>query len=277
MPNGHSMLRIASLGSGSQGNGTLLQWPGGLLLVDCGFSMKEAELRLARLGCRASELSAIIVTHEHGDHIKGVPALARRYKMPIYMTPGTYHSRDLGDIPSLRLIEGYGHFQIDALQIEPVAVPHDAREPAQFIFSYNGVKLGVLTDLGTVSPHVETCYQGCDALVLEANHDPLMLAAGPYPPSLKQRVGGPWGHLSNQQAAGFLERLDRTHLKLLVIAHISQKNNTLEAVKASLGPLTAPIEQVLYACQDEGFAWLDIHGESRTASVSQETCRQSLL
>lgn len=251
-------MRFASLGSGSRGNSTLVEWAAGTLLIDCGFSVKETELRLDRLGKRAQDITAILVTHEHSDHIKGVAALARRYRLPVYMTPGTYYSRDLGELPDLRLINAYAPFEINGLLVRPVAVPHDAREPSQFIFELRGRRLGILTDLGSITPHVEANYQACDAMVLEANHDPIMLASGSYPPSLKQRVGGQWGHLSNQQAAGFLARLDTEKLQHLVVAHISQQNNTLALAQAVLAPVTAQVKQVTYACQNQGFDWLAV-------------------
>jgi phosphoribosyl 1,2-cyclic phosphodiesterase len=251
-------MRFASLGSGSRGNSTLVEWAAGTLLIDCGFSVKETELRLDRLGKRGQDISAILVTHEHSDHIKGVAALARRYRLPVYMTPGTYYSRDLGELPDLRLINAYAPFEINGLLVRPVAVPHDAREPSQFIFELPGRRLGILTDLGSITPHVEANYQACDAMVLEANHDPIMLASGSYPPSLKQRVGGQWGHLSNQQAAGFLARLDTDKLQHLVVAHISQQNNTLALAQAVLAPVTAQVKQVTYACQNQGFDWLAV-------------------
>jgi phosphoribosyl 1,2-cyclic phosphodiesterase len=253
-----SCLRFASLGSGSRGNSTLLEWEAGTLLIDCGFSVKETNQRLERLGKRAEDIAAILVTHEHTDHIKGVATMARRYGVPVYMTPGTWHSRDMGELPDLRLIEAYTPFELEGLQVTPVAVPHDAREPTQFVFEYAGLRLGVLTDLGSITAHVEAHYQDLDAMVLEANHDPFMLASGPYPPSLKQRVGGLWGHLSNQQAAGFLQRLDRTRLQHLVVAHISQQNNSLELAQATLAPVTAEVKQVTFACQNQGFDWLSV-------------------
>jgi phosphoribosyl 1,2-cyclic phosphodiesterase len=249
-------LRFASLGSGSRGNATLVEWPQGALLIDCGFSVKETELRLSRLGKTAAELTAIVVTHEHSDHIKGVAALARRYDLPVYITPGTYYSRDMGDLPQLNLIHSYAPFVLEGLQVTPVAVPHDAREPAQFVFEYAGLRLGILTDLGSITPHVEAHYQTCDAIMLEANHDPYLLASGTYPASLKQRVGGQWGHLSNQQAAGFLQRLDTQRLQHLVVAHISQHNNSLALAQAALAPVTQAVQQITYACQDQGFDWL---------------------
>jgi phosphoribosyl 1,2-cyclic phosphodiesterase len=251
-------LRFASLGSGSRGNATLVEWNTGRLLIDCGFSVREATQRLERLGQRAEDLTAILVTHEHTDHIKGVAALARRYNLPVYMTPGTYNSRNLGDLPDLRLIEAYAPFVLNDLQVTPVAVPHDAREPAQFVFEYAGLRLGVLTDLGSITAHVEAHFQDLDAMVLEANHDPVMLASGAYPPSLKQRVGGLWGHLSNQQAAGFLQRLNCARLQHLVVAHISQQNNSLELAQAALAPVTAEVRQVTFACQNQGFDWLTV-------------------
>jgi phosphoribosyl 1,2-cyclic phosphodiesterase len=251
-------LRFASLGSGSRGNATLVEWAQGSLLIDCGFGIKETELRLARLGKSPRDLTAILVTHEHSDHIKGVAPLARRYQLPVYMTPGTWHSKNLGELPTLNLIQSYASFELNGLVITPVAVPHDAREPAQFVVEYAGVRLGILTDLGSITPHVEAAYQTCDAILLEANHDPFMLASGPYPPSLKRRVGGQWGHLSNQQAAGFLQRIDTQRLQHLVVAHISQKNNSLEIARATLGPVTQSVKQVTYACQDQGFDWLTV-------------------
>lgn len=251
-------LRFASLGSGSRGNSTLVEWDSGMLLIDCGFSVRETNQRLERLGKRAEDLTAILVTHEHADHIKGVAPLARRYDLPVYMTPGTYQSRNLGELPDLRLIEGYASFELDQLKIIPVAVPHDAREPAQFILERAGVRLGILTDLGSITAHVEEHYQNLDAMVLEANHDPFMLASGSYPPSLKQRVGGLWGHLSNQQAAGFLQRLNCARLQHLVVAHISQQNNSLELAQAALAPVTAEVKQITFACQNQGFDWLSV-------------------
>jgi phosphoribosyl 1,2-cyclic phosphodiesterase len=253
-----TQLRFASLGSGSRGNSTLVEWGQNALLVDCGFSVKETERRLLRLGKTGDALTAILVTHEHSDHIKGVAALARRYNLPVYITPGTYNSRDMGNLPSLNLIHAYAPFYIHELHVTPVAVPHDAREPAQFVFEYAGLRLGILTDLGSITAHVEASYQACDAMLLEANHDPAMLAGGSYPPSLKQRVGGQWGHLSNQQAAGFLQRLDTQRLQHLVVAHISLHNNSLDLAQAALAPVTQQVKQVTYACQDEGFGWLSI-------------------
>lgn len=260
-------LSFCSLGSGSKGNGTLvydgdpsaMADSGTLLLVDCGFTLKETEKRLQRLTISPHRLDAIIVTHEHGDHINGVGPLARKYGIPVYITAGTLYSKDMGKLDDVREIKHYRPFAINALQVTPVAVPHDAREPAQYIIESKRKRLGILTDLGSISPHVEMHYQSCDALVLEANHDAQMLAAGPYPPSLKQRVGGAWGHLNNQQAARFLENVDRDKLEYVVIAHISQQNNTVELARGALAEVLAPVENVIYACQDQGFGWVRLN------------------
>lgn len=251
-------MRFASLGSGSGGNGTLVSHEDTHVLIDCGFSLKEAQRRIERLGLCLSRLDAVLVTHEHSDHIKGVPALARKHRTPVYMTPGTFHSRELGRIPELHLIHNYQPFSIGALHVQPVAVPHDAREPSQFVFRHEGRSLGVLTDLGSVTSHVLEAYDGCTALLLEANHDRQMLAAGPYPASLKSRVASPWGHLSNEQTATLLQQMDTSALQHLVVGHISQNNNTVDLAKRALATVGKPLGEVYYACQEEGFSWIDV-------------------
>ena len=260
-----SCLEFASLGSGSKGNGTLIRYDDCRLLIDCGFSLKETQKRLSTLGLGPQDLDAVIVTHEHSDHIGGVGPLARKYQLPVYMTPGTRCARNIGALPQVELIKSYQPFSIKSVHITPVAVPHDAVEPVQYILEAGGLKLGLLTDLGSITPHVEQYYQGCDGLIVEANHDPLMLASGPYPPSLKQRVGGPWGHLSNQQLADFLSRIDGAHLQHVVIAHISQQNNTLDLAQSALATVDNPLGTVHYACQQQGFDWISLNAPTAVA------------
>lgn len=251
-------IKFASLGSGSSGNATLVSHQQTHVLIDCGFSLKEAQRRIERLGLCLSRLSAVLVTHEHGDHLRGVPALARKHGIPIYMTPGTYHSRDLGRIPQLHLINNYQPFTVGELEIQPVAVPHDAREPAQFVFRHGGAALGILTDLGSVTTHVLDAYDGCQALLVEANHDRQMLASGPYPPSLKNRVASAWGHLSNDQTVALLQQMDTSQLRHLVVGHISRKNNTLDLARQALATVGKSLGEVYYACQDDGFDWIEL-------------------
>lgn len=253
-----AQFRFASLGSGSRGNATLVNWGDKYLLIDCGFSVKELKARLARFELGIEQLSAVLVTHEHTDHIKGVATLAKRHARPVYMTPGTCHSKGFEVLPHLCLIQDYQPFVLDDLLITPIPVPHDAREPIQFVFEFDAKKLGVLTDLGSITPKIEESYRTLDAMILEANHDSHMLASGIYPSSLKQRVGGSWGHLNNHQAAGFISRVDCERLQHLVLAHISQQNNTLDLVRSVVAPVTGAVQKVTYACQNHGFDWLSV-------------------
>lgn len=253
-------MRFASLGSGSGGNATLICCGDTRILLDCGFGVRETQRRLTRLGLSVEALDAVVVTHEHSDHVKGVGALARKFRMPVYMTEGTYVSRHYGEIPHLHLIRNYQAFTVGSVQVQPVAVPHDAREPAQYIFESSSRRLGVLTDLGSITPHVAEAYAECDGLLLEANHDPVMLANGPYPPHLKARVASAWGHLSNSQAAGLLQQVQKERLQHLVVGHISRKNNSVAQAALALQDKVADLsERIHYACQDDGFDWLQIN------------------
>lgn len=252
-------LRFASLGSGSKGNATLVSDGEAHVLIDCGFGMREAERRLAQVGLHARQLEAILVTHEHGDHISGVGALARRHGLPVYLTPGSWLSGRLGAVPRHHWITPQARFAIKGLEIDPVTVPHDAREPVQFRFSAHGRRLGVLTDLGHPSAHVREAFHGCDALILECNHDRRMLAEGPYPPHLKRRVGGDWGHLANTQAVHLLKALGLDRLQRIVCSHLSEHNNRPELVLEALVPLLdGDDSRLMVANQDRGLAWQTI-------------------
>lgn len=249
-------LSFASLGSGSKGNATLVTDGETHLLVDCGFTLREAERRLAHLGVHPRQLDAVLVTHEHGDHVRGVGALARRHGVPVHVTPGTWLSGRLGELPRRHWITPQARFAVKGLTIDPVTVPHDAREPVQFRILAGAQRLGLLTDLGHASAHVIEAFAGCDGLVLECNHDPRMLAEGPYPASLKRRVGGNWGHLANGQAAWLLQRLGLDRLQRIVCSHLSDKNNRPELALEALVPLLDGDESRLrVASQDAGLAW----------------------
>lgn len=251
-------MRYCSLGSGSRGNATLIEYGNTRLLVDCGFSLRATEQRLAKAGLSAHQLTAILVTHEHSDHIGGVERLAQRYRLPVYMTAGTRHGMGATDLP-ITLFQFGEDFEIGDIRITPVPVPHDAREPSQFIFDSGHHRLGVLTDTGSITPLIREMYSGLDALFLEANYDPRMLASGPYPPRLRARVGGPLGHLSNQQAAGLLESIDISNLKQVVIAHISEKNNRPELAHEALSSVLEGWNgQLRLAVQNQGLPWQDI-------------------
>lgn len=256
-------MRFASIGSGSAGNGTLVESGDTLLLIDCGFSIKETTARMAKLGVEPSQLSAILVTHEHSDHWKGVAPLARRFRLPVYLTAGTFNavaqSAGSGDF---QLIDSHTSFDVGAITVNPVAVPHDAREPVQYTFCSGGRKLGILTDLGSLTAHVVAQYSGCHGLLVEANHDLDRLAAGPYPDFLKQRVAGNWGHLNNQQTAALLAQIDNSRLATLVIGHVSTKNNCLKLLQETIAQLPQSWKQLIYACQEQGFDWLTVEEKS---------------
>ncbi len=249
-------MRFASLGSGSQGNATLIESGGCCVLVDCGFSVPEIERRMAPLGLAPADLTAVLVTHEHGDHLRGVAGLQRRLGLPVYATAGT--ARALRNRRGVEVVDSHRDFRVGAFEVRPVPVPHDAAEPVQYILGHRGLRLGVLTDLGAVTPHVQEEYSVCDALLVEANHDLDMLHNGPYPPSLKRRVASGWGHLNNRQTAAFLQALDVARLRQLMVGHISLKNNLTELVRDVLGDIVAPAANVTYASQDESTGWLDL-------------------
>jgi len=254
-------VRFASLGSGSEGNALLVSAGHTQVLMDCGFGLRDTVSRLARLGVSADQLNGIVITHEHGDHIGGVARLARKFNLPVWLTHGTLRKRpkDFTDIAQLHEIDPHQAFSIGDLEITPYPVPHDAAEPVQFLFGDGAKRLGVLTDAGCSTPHIEMTLNGCDALVLECNHDSEMLMNGEYPYSVKQRVAGPFGHLNNHESARILAKLDVSRLQHLIAAHLSRKNNTAElAMHAISGVLGCEESWVGVATQEEGFSWREI-------------------
>jgi phosphoribosyl 1,2-cyclic phosphodiesterase len=254
-------MKFASLGSGSEGNGLLVCAGDTRVLLDCGFGLKDSVARLARLDVMPEQLSGIVVTHEHGDHIAGVERLARRFGLPVWLTHGTRRARlaALAELTEVHEFDVHQVFSIGNVEIRPYPVPHDAAEPVQFVFCDGDKRLGVLTDAGTVTPHIQHMLSGCHALVLECNHDTEMLSSGEYPYRLKQRVGGRLGHLSNMQAAGLLASLDVSGLQHIVAAHLSSSNNTPRlAVHALSAVLNCAESWIGVASQQEGFAWREI-------------------
>lgn len=248
-------MRFASLGSGSRGNAMLVEAGSTCVMVDCGFSIAETAQRLRRLGRQPEDLAAILVTHEHGDHIRGVAPFARRYGTPVWMTHGTAAAAQDNRLPQLNPIAGYAGFSVGDIAVQPYPVPHDAREPCQFVFRDARHRLGLLTDSGSLTPHILDTLQRCDALVLEFNHDARMLAQGSYPPALKRRVGGDYGHLNNGQARSLLDRIELGQMQHLVAAHLSEKNNHPDLVHELLDSLPAELNCSV-ACQNDGFDWL---------------------
>jgi len=254
-------MRFAYLGSGSKGNGALVHAGNTMLLLDCGFSAKETLGRLDRAGVDAEDLEAIVVTHEHGDHISGVGAVARKLDIPVWLTAGTGRAAAsrLGKIPKIRYFDPHTDFVVGDIQVQPFPVPHDALEPAQFVFSDGASRLGILTDVGSITSHIEQVLSECDALALECNHDSKMLERGPYPQALKQRVAGRLGHLSNFAAAELLEKIDRSRLQHLVAVHLSETNNSPSLAQAALASVMGcGSDQIIVAGQEEGLEWCNI-------------------
>ena len=257
-------MRFASLGSGSEGNALLISAGEGAnrttVMLDCGFGIKEAERRLARLGLLPTDLHGILVTHEHQDHVGGVFKFARRHGTPVWLTHGTAQAvgSDRRGV-SYTICRDAHPVVIGALEILPYTVPHDAREPVQFVLGDGVSRLGVLTDAGHATPHLIAALGGCDALMLECNHDRDMLANSVYPTSLKVRIGGAYGHLSNHTSADILAAIDRSRLRIVVGAHLSTQNNTpalaREAISRVIG---AAGTNIMIACQQDGFEWVDI-------------------
>ncbi len=251
-------MRFASLGSGSRGNALVVEAGATRLLLDCGFGPREMAFRLGRLGLSPEELTGILVTHEHSDHVAGAFRLAVRHRLSVWMTHGTFAAapQDGGEIPAVKLIDSHLSFRVGDLEIHPFPVPHDAREPVQFVFSDGRHRLGAVTDLGSSTPHVVQMLAGCDALVLECNHDAEILRRSGYPPHLKRRIAGRFGHLDNAASAELLAALDTRRLQHLVAAHLSQQNNTPTLARAALaGVLGCSESWVGIADQEEGFDW----------------------
>lgn len=257
------MLRFRSLGSGSTGNSTLIDAggsPGFRMLVDCGLGIRQLSLRLAQAGLADSDINAIFITHEHSDHIGCARQFARRHGIPVWMSMGTWTALDKPDFEGwLRIAQDGVAIDLGGLQLTPFTVPHDAREPLQLACTDGAVKLGILTDLGHATAHVLDHLRRCDALMLESNHDSAMLEASSYPFFLKRRVGGQFGHLSNQASAEIARAVCHPGLKHLVAAHLSQQNNLPELAQDLLSQaLGCRSADIVVADAGAGTPWLSV-------------------
>lgn len=230
-------MRFASLGSGSAGNATVVCAGQTTLLIDCGFSGTQLERRLATLCLTVENIDAVLVTHEHGDHAGGVAHLARRAGLKPWMTYGTWSGCDSAATTRL---DGWTEFSChdpftigDAL-IEPFPVPHDAREPAQFVIGDGDRRVGLLTDAGHVSGLMVDRLRDCEALLVEFNHDREMLRTGSYPDSVIRRIDGDYGHLNNDQSADLVRAVWTGAVQQLVVGHVSARNNDPQLIQAAL-------------------------------------------
>ncbi|MBM3341092.1 MAG: MBL fold metallo-hydrolase [Betaproteobacteria bacterium] len=257
-------MRFASLGSGSEGNGLIVHHQGTHLLLDCGFGLADTVRRLARLLLTPADIDVIVVTHEHDDHVGGVPRLARKYDIPVYLTHGTLMATGVSRFEGVvvNIIDSHVALPLGDIELKPFPVPHDAREPTQFVFGDGDKALGVLTDVGIATAHIEATLSEADALVLECNHDREMLMNGNYPYTLKQRIGGRLGHLANDAAAqllGAVSSRSTSSLQHVIAAHLSKQNNTPALAREALaGALGCDPAWIGVATQDHGFAWREI-------------------
>ena len=258
------MLRVCSLGSGSSGNGLVVEARDGTsttrVLIDNGFNLRQLERRLHRVGLGPEALDAVFVTHEHSDHVGGVAALARRCRVDIYCTEGTAVAGGLVDHGiTWRAIRAGDVLELGPLGIRPFAVPHDALEPVQYVFTDGARRAGLLTDVGECSDSIIDALSGLHALILECNHDADLLQGGRYPAFLKQRIAGPQGHLSNEQAAGILDRARSAALGWVAAAHLSRSNNRPQLAQQALARvLGCGVGEISVLDQEEGLPWREV-------------------
>ncbi len=220
------------LASGSKGNCVVIEGENGSLLIDAGLSAKECLLRMERAGIDTGRIAALLVTHEHTDHIRGVDVLARKLEIPVYGTEGTLfdflHFRRTSAKPlTHHTCRDSETFTVGDFTIRPFSTSHDAKEPCGFIITEGDIRMGYCTDTGIITPHIHDLLRHCDGIVLESNHCPDMLQNGPYPESLKRRIRSKRGHLSNPAAAECLRDFGRD-VPQVILAHLSETNNTAE-------------------------------------------------
>ncbi len=244
-------MRIAVLASGSGGNALLVEERGTKVLIDCGVSLRQLQRRTRAVGASLDGLAAVLLTHEHGDHVQGVPVLRRHVDVPVVATRGTAEAlAGIGDVePGLAAGRSW---RVGSLEFVPVATSHDAREPVGFVIESVAGRMGLVTDTGELSSELTQAFAGCRVVLLETNHDPDLLRYGRYPWPLKQRIASVTGHLSNQQARGAIEALCHGGLEVVVAMHLSQENNRPELARREIErPLAGSAVRVAVASQFE--------------------------
>jgi phosphoribosyl 1,2-cyclic phosphodiesterase len=229
-------LSVCMLASGSRGNAIYLSDGTSRILIDAGLSGVEIERRMAVRRLDPKQLDGIVVSHEHSDHIQAVGVLARRFKLPVYISDETYAaaSGQLGRLDTVCNFSCGTPFRIGQLELHPFSISHDATDPAGFTITANGTRIGIATDLGIATTMVKTHLQDCVALIIEANHDPVMLEQGPYPWPLKQRIQSRSGHLSNDDTTRLLKEVLHDQLTHVILAHLSEQNNTPEKARGTV-------------------------------------------
>lgn len=231
------MLSVTFLGSGSRGNAAIIRCGETRVLLDCGFSARETARRIEAAGEVAGQVAALLVTHEHRDHVTGVPVFARRHRVPVFATPATASAAGLRTEPGVEVfdVRPAEEFSVGVLSVRAFCTSHDAAAPVGYVFSApDGTRLGIATDLGAMTTEVAEAIADCELIGIECNHDEHLLASGPYPAFLKRRIASARGHLSNSAAARALEALAHDRLRAVVALHVSMQNNTPEFVTDTL-------------------------------------------
>ena len=250
---------VCPLASGSKGNALLVSTPDTAILVDAGLSGVELQRRMAAVGQDPADLSAIVITHEHIDHVRGAGVLSRRFNIPVYISSATHHAcTGLGHISALTYFDCGNRFKIQDLTVNPFSISHDASDPAGLTVTWQQSKIGIATDLGVVTNLVRTHLSGSDVLYLESNHDPEMLINGSYPWHLKQRIKSRIGHLSNHDAGMLLSQLIHKDLQHVILGHLSEENNRPEKAMAEV-----------CRCLDPLHTGLSVAGPDRPGNVIQ--------
>ena len=262
------MLRVASLGSGSGGNSTLICSATTTLLLDCGFTLKETTARCMALGITPAGIDGILLSHEHSDHVKGLGPIARKLGVPIWSTYGTYHAMKDRKFEGVSVISAHEPFSIGNIDIDPFPTPHDAAESCQYVFNHGGKSFACVTDLGAVTPHVIKKIAACDALLVESNYDEQMLRDGPYPPSLQSRIRSNYGHLGNEQAGKLLSNIDHAGLQTILLGHLSEKNNSPNHAYQTVSEYIDRTERITVLDQHKESAWFELGKRSGTSAVA---------
>ncbi|MGQ0814342.1 MAG: MBL fold metallo-hydrolase [Gemmatimonadota bacterium] len=270
-------MNVTVLGSGSEGNATLVESNGVAVLIDAGFSGRDLEQRLELVGVPASALAGVVITHDHGDHTRGMGVLARRFGVQLFLTEKTHVACAalLNGSEAVRRYASSEPFRIGPFEIQPFLTVHDAADPVAIAVTHveNGCKMGVATDLGRPTASVRAALRGCHVLVLEANHDEAMLWNGPYPWSVKQRIASSHGHLSNRAAADLARELHHPRLSAIVLAHLSVHCNTGDLARVSLERVLTKIGysgSVTVAMQDKPMPSIDVMAMRRKNQVVEQ-------
>ena len=245
------MFSFYCLSSGSKGNSFLFFSNSFKILIDCGISRTKISNKLIEIGLSLANLDAILITHEHEDHVQGLKSVLDKHDIPVWMTMGTFSMLTGLEKSNINVINGYKKFKILDLICSPIVVPHDAKEPSQFIFEYNKFKFVYLTDLGHITDYVISKSLNANVIFLEFNYDDLMLKNSKYPYSLKKRINGKYGHLSNKQSLGYLKKIDLDKLELLFCGHLSENNNQFSLVEDILKDVQIP-KQKIYILPQNG-------------------------